>query len=142
MTPLVFVDSSALVAWVVEKDQDHKAAVACMVQLLAAHSRLLTTECVFDESVTLVRKFGGYLQAVMLGEALRDGTPVRMIEISNLCREKAWAEFRRYREPLLSFTDCTSLVTIRDCGARIVFSFDSDFQKLGIQTIPGRHEKP
>ena len=136
MTPLVFVDSSALVAWTVEKDQSHKAAVACMTELIAARARLLTTDYVFDESVTLVRKFGGYLQAVMLGEALRDGKPVRMIEIPEARREQAWAEFRRYREPRLSFTDCTSLVTMRDCGARTVFSFDSDFRKLGFQTIP------
>ncbi len=64
---MIFVDSGAFVATIIVSDRDHPAAIAWMA---ANHERLLTTDFVLDEVLTLLRARGARDQAIDMGERL------------------------------------------------------------------------
>ncbi len=62
-----------------------------------------------------------------------------MIEIAETDgerRDRAWDLFTRYDDKVLSFTDCTSFALLRERGLTEVFTFDSDFVKVGFVERP------
>ena len=55
----VMVDTSALVALYLESDARHREAARVMAELRGKKRPLFATTDVFDETVTLVRRWGG-----------------------------------------------------------------------------------
>jgi predicted nucleic acid-binding protein len=66
---LVFVDTSAWYALANEKDINHHLAQ----QFLAENIRLVTTNFIIDETITLTLIRAGYRQAFSVGEQLWNG---------------------------------------------------------------------
>jgi hypothetical protein len=132
----VLLDSSAILAWACDREERHEEAVEEYRVLDAEGRRFVITTDVFDEAVTLVVGRCGHRMAVGVGEFLRGGTPIKLIEIDPRLRDEAWRLFRRHSDHPLSFTDCTSIVTMQRLGITEVFSFDSDFDRAGLRRRP------
>lgn len=141
MARLVFVDTSAFVGYFVEKDQHHRAAVACFRELQAAGTRLLTTTDVIDETVTRTRMMAGHGPAVAVGEWLRESRVMFVEEIDSGIGVAAWQVFRKHADRELSLTDCTSISVMKMNGLTEVFTFDSDFDKVGFTRLPVQRRK-
>jgi len=77
-SPYIFVDSSAWYALVNARDKNHLAAK----RFLEAGHRLLTTNFVIDETITLVLVRKGYQAAVDLGEQLWSEEQARIVWLS------------------------------------------------------------
>lgn len=45
-------------------------------------------------------------------------------------------EFARYRDAKISYTDCSSKVLMEINGIETIFSFDRDFETMGLARIP------
>jgi len=132
----VLVDTSALVALYLDSDAWHAEAVRALAQLREQRRPLLATTDVFDETVTLVRRWGGYARAVEVGTALRESRVLTLVPVDEAAREEAWGLFKRHKNPKLSFTDCTSAAVMGRLGIESVFTFDSDFRGFGLKPIP------
>ena len=65
----LFVDTSAWLAFVNRNDRDHAAVSAALNRF---RNRLVTTNFVFDETVTLAARRLGHRVAARLGEILRE----------------------------------------------------------------------
>jgi predicted nucleic acid-binding protein len=132
----VLVDTSALVALYLEDDAEHQRAADALAGLREKKRSLLATTDVFDETVTLVRWWGGYADAIRAGESLRQSKVLELVPVSDADREAAWSLFKEYNNLELSFTDCTSAAVMSRLELGEVFTFDSDFREFGYKTIP------
>jgi predicted nucleic acid-binding protein len=123
----VFVDSSAWYALGNARDKNHLAAK----RFLDAGHRLLTTNFVIDETITLVLVRKGYQAAVDLGEQLWSEEQARIVWLSRADQRAAWQLFKRYSDKEFSFTDCTGFVLMERLGLTHAFAFDEHFDQTG-----------
>jgi len=131
---MIFVDTGAWYASLVPTDPDHAQAKSW---LAANNSRLLTTDYVIDETLTLLRTRGERKRALLLGARFfRDGlAEIHKITAADL--SLAWKTFEQFDDKGWSFTDCTSKVVMEELGIRTAFAFDHHFKQFGtIQVVP------
>jgi predicted nucleic acid-binding protein len=138
MSNLVFLDTSALVGFLLEGDEHHVRARRTLKDLLRTSCTLLTTDYIFDEVVTRVRGRADHDSAVTAGEHILSSSSIELVDVDADLRKDAWRLFRKFRDQQLSFTDCTSFAVMRKYGIREAFTFDADFEKVGFTTIPRR----
>jgi predicted nucleic acid-binding protein len=129
----VFVDTSAWYAFVDRADPSHDPVVATFK---ARRGRLVTSDYVFDEIVTLLRYRAGWAAAHRLGETLWSDRIAQLARISPGDCEAAWRLFARRDDQRLSFTDCTSVALMQRLKLTVAITLDSDFRALGLVTLP------
>lgn len=113
---MIFVDTSAWLALYDRKDQNHRTAREVAEYLRESRVPLVTTDYIFDETVTIVRRRVGHREAVAFGEALLKSSVVRLVEIDGVLRRRAWDIFVKYGDQRFSYTDCTSFVVMQHMG--------------------------
>lgn len=128
-----FVDTSAWYAYIRTDDPDHRAAATVLEQW---EGRLVTSNFVFDELVTLVRGRLGHKAALTVGEILRSSQIVELVRLSAEDEQEAWYLFSEHRDKDYSFTDCTSFVLMHRLGLAVAVTVDHHFQQAGFRTDP------
>lgn len=103
----IFADTSALYELIDENARHHRE-VADFVRENAPNIRLIITDYVFDELVTLVMTKLGKSYAVRMGERLLSSEFCSIVKVEQEDLKAAWEVFCRYRDKEWSFTDCTS----------------------------------
>ncbi len=106
----LFVDTGAWYAIVDRKDPDHNNAAA---YIKANRIPLITTNFVFDETVTLLRRRLGWGIARDFGKKLRSSGFVSLAPVNNDDEETAWDIFLKYKDKNFSYTDCTSFAFMK-----------------------------
>lgn len=132
----IFVDTSAWFALYHRRDDAHRGAVRFWGTLPQQTTRLVISDYVFDEAITLTRARAGHAAAVRLGEFLHASKVVEFAEVTAQVRAAAWELFVRHADRDFSFTDCTSFVVIRELGLADVFAFDEHFAQMGFRVWP------
>ena len=129
---MVFVDTGGWYASVVTDDPRHADVTAW---LAANPARILTTDYVIDETLTLLRARGEPTRAVLLGRRLFDlrETPIHFIDETDL--KSAWEMFRDQPSRRWSFTDCTSRAVIQRKHIKQALTFDRHFLEFGGLTV-------
>jgi len=130
----IFVDSGAWYAVADRKDPDHAGAVSF---LKSNAFPLLTTNFIFDESVTLMRSRMGWEVASDFGRKIRTGTISRVAEVRNEDEERAWEIFLKFKDQDFSYTDCTSFAVMERLKIDIAFTFDGHFETMKYHVVPG-----
>jgi uncharacterized protein len=130
----MFVDTSAWYAAYVANDPHH----AVVKNILASvSSRLITTDQILAESLTLLRARGEYARAVLLGRDLLAGGVAQIIRLTADDLEKAFVIFSTYADQAWSFVDCTSFVAMQRMNVRDALSLDGHFRQMpGIVVHP------
>ena len=129
----VFVDTSVWYALADRKDPDHAAAALCLGQW---SGRLVTSNFVMDESVTLIRYRLGLAAARTFGEALLGASAARMVWITRRDERRAWEIFSRFRDKTFSYTDCTSFAAMERLKLKVAAAIDGDFRAFGLECLP------
>lgn len=124
----LFVDTSAWAAQINRRDESH---VRVRDFLRGYKGRLVTSNFVFDETVTLCNAHMDHRAALLIGDALRDPDAVDLVRIEPKDEDAAWDLFGARADRRLSFTDCTSFVLLRRLGIADVLSLDDDFRTEG-----------
>ena len=131
----VFVDTGAWFAFINRKDPDH----AAVRRVLRQHEgRLVTSNFVFDETVTLCRYRLGHAVAAQVGTALLDTATADLLRLTADDERAAWDLFLARADKQYSFTDCTSFVLMRRLGLDTAAAVDDDFAQDGFVVLPGR----
>ena len=131
----LFVDTSAWCAVFDRRDQNHTRASAFFSALRGKPVRLITSDYIFDETVTLLRAHTGHPSAVAFGESILKGS-VAIEEIDASLRAEAWELFVKYDDLDCSFTDYTSFVLMRNLQLDHAFTFDHHFWTMGLVCHP------
>jgi predicted nucleic acid-binding protein len=129
----LFVDTSAWYSFANSKAPKHQEVVDA---LTSWDGRLVTTEYVFDELVTLIRYRVGHAQAVAVGDTLRDGKTCLLVSVEPQDFERAWEQFAGQADQRLSFTDCTSFAVMRRLKLNTAAALDEDFAVAGFTVLP------
>ena len=129
----LFVDTSAWFAFTNRADPDHKLVAAL---LNAFKGRLVTSNFVFDETVTLCLYRLGHAAAGRVGQVLRDGSQVDLVRVAPEDETSAWQLFRERRDKQYSFTDCTSFALMRRLDLKTAAALDDDFAGEGFEQLP------
>lgn len=129
----LFVDTSAWLALNDKNDQYHDEAVSKITKVRQQKIQLVTSEYIFDESVTILRYRISHRAAVAFGDALISSNVASIEDITDEERLKAWVLFKKYRDKDLSFTDCTSFALMVKLKLQKAFSFDNHFKQVGFE---------
>ena len=127
-----FVDTSAWYAFLNASDP----ACAAVREAVAAARRIVTTNYVVDETITLALMRSGHRAAVRIGEILRDPAEVETFWVDPEVEQEAWALFAARPDKVYSFTDCTSFVSMRRLGLGTALATDPDFKREGFEVVP------
>ncbi len=132
----LFVDTGALVARVLPRDQFHRASRRGWDTLENIAAPLFSSEHVLDEAATLLARQAG---GVYAAQWARDHLASHEIVWLNAGREE-WQEALRWLEKFsdqkLSVTDCLSFALMRREGVDTVFGFDRHFERAGFDLWP------
>ena len=128
-----FVDTSAWFAYANRHDPDHTRICSA---LRTFQGRLITSNFIFDETVTLCLYRLGYQVAARVGEVLLDQAVVDLVRITPEDEQRAWALWLARPDKTYSYTDCTSFVVMRRLGLQRAVAIDIDFQREGFLLLP------
>jgi predicted nucleic acid-binding protein len=145
----VFVDTGVFYAHHDVDASRHDAGVNALTTVLqsAEYGRVLTSEYVYDEAVTLThRRTGRVADAIELGHRIRGAgnypDSIDLVHSSPRLFETAIETFETYADQGLSFTDAMTVVMVEHHGVDSVLSFDDDFDgvvdRLDPATVPTR----
>ncbi len=132
----VLLDTWGFVAQGNAADANHVVAVEAQLELARAGYRFVTTEYIFDETLTTLHARAGAAVAVRFADELQariENRTLMLIEINAVHRADAMAFFRRLAPsvPRLSFTDCSSFAVMRERGIELAFTADRHFRRAG-----------
>jgi hypothetical protein len=129
----VFVDTSAWFAYVNATDPDHRRVRELLDQ---PSDQFVTSNYVFDETVTLTQARLGHHRAVTVGRTLLEPATVELLRVTPPDERTAWTLFERRRDKTYSFTDCTSFVLMRRERITQAIALDSHFAQEGFAVLP------
>lgn len=132
MIEKIFVDTSALYAFINSRDPDHHKVKAYLDHY---GSQLVTSNFIFDEIVTLVMARMGHDKAVFTGKTLMNPKVLIMMRVGVNDEMKAWDLFINRPDKTYSFTDCTSFVIMKRLGIDSSLTVDPHFRQEGFQIV-------
>jgi predicted nucleic acid-binding protein len=131
---VIFVDTSAWYAAFVPSDRNFATADSW---IRANDARLVTTDYIVDELITLMDKRGERRRGALARTVLLEQDGAELIFVSPDDFREAWELHDKYRDKDWSFTDCTSYVVMQRLGITSAFSFDVHFRQFGtVSVIP------
>ena len=117
----IFTDTSAWYAYIDKSDKNHMAAVELVKTL---KHPLITSNYIFDETLTLIKLRMGHEVAANLGQKLWNQEVTGLVRITKQDESRAWKTFIKYNDKAFSFTDCTSFVIMERLKINTAFAFD------------------
>ncbi len=131
---MIFVDTGAWVALFLEVDSQHKVALSWID---SNRERLVTSDYVTDEVVTLIKVRFRTQSAIQAGQALFGERLSTLFYQTEDDIARAWAIFRSHRDKGWSFADCTSFALMQRLRISTAFAFDQHFSQMrGIRRVP------
>jgi predicted nucleic acid-binding protein len=129
---VIFVDTSAWYASSSTRDANHQAARHF---LASVRERVVTSDYVVDETLTLFRARGENQHAITFGAEVIEGSFAEIIPIDKQDFVNAWKIFQQFHDKQWSFTDCTSRAIMERLHIPRAFAFDEHFRQFGSVTV-------
>jgi uncharacterized protein len=127
----IFIDTSGFYALLVRGDDQHDRARHAMRQAAKKKRRFLTTDYVLDEAATLLMARGGSTVIPALFESVSASKACRVVWMDVERFEKTKGVFIKNIDRIWSFTDCFSLIVMKDLQLREALSKDAHFSAAG-----------
>jgi predicted nucleic acid-binding protein len=138
----IFIDAGPFYALNTPHDQYHDQAQAVIQTISKQEFRLVTTDYVIDEALTMLitSRKAGYHFALNLLKFLsgkgKNRPAVHTEFISQDRFHQSIEVFRRYnRDKTWSFTDCTSFAVMKELKIKTAFTFDDHFDQMGFKIL-------
>ncbi|MBI5210157.1 MAG: type II toxin-antitoxin system VapC family toxin [Elusimicrobia bacterium] len=128
-----FVDTSAWYAFCRADDPDHEPVAEALERW---DGRLVTSNFVFDETVTLAAVRLGHKAACKVGEFLRDRGAVDLVRVTPEDEEEAWSLFAGRKDRGYSYTDCASFAVMKRLRLPLAIAADRHFALAGFVVEP------
>lgn len=131
----IFADTSGLHALIDKNDASHAAARGVVDKYLRSGRRLVVTDYVIDESVTLAKARGGARLAERVLDLVEQSQGIRIEWIGPERFAATRTFFRRHADHAYSFTDCSSFVVMRELGLTQALTTDRHFLEAGMEVL-------
>ena len=127
---MIFLDTSAIYAWVDKADPNHRAAVERLEALLNQEEELLTHNYILVESVALLQARLGHSTAAKFAK----DSAIFLVEwVDKDLHASAIREWERSGNRRLSLVDHISFLVMKRRDVVTAFAFDSDFKTAGFR---------
>lgn len=117
-------------------DPDHDRARMFRDGWLRSGGRLLSTDFVLDETLTLLRVRLGLDAAECWWNQIEGSSRLVWEWIDPERADKARHWFFRWRDKAFSFTDCTSFIVMKEHRLRTALTSDHHFAQAGFEVVP------
>jgi len=137
----IFLDTSLLVAYYNADDVNHIDARKLLKEIEGRKVSLLTSDFIFDETLTVLLVRAGKKKAIEVCNALLkdiEAGNITLMRVNEEVFKKATEIFTRFVDKEWSFTDCTSYILMTDAGITKGASFDEHFRQFGFEVLPAR----
>ena len=131
----VFADSSFFFALAAKRDVAHSSAVRQFGALLRKQRRIVTTDYVVDEALTLTKARTNASVAVALLDRIERSEAIEFEHINAVRFDLAKAFFRKHSDHGYSFTDCASFVVMRELEITDALTTDHHFVEAGFRSL-------
>ena len=131
----IFVDTGGWVALFGDNDGNHKSAVTVYERFKKSKAALYTSDYVIDETITLTTVRANHAQSVLAGKALLESAVVKVISVTPDYLQASWELYQKYKDKHFSFTDITTLVIAKNLNIKKLFSYDHEFEKVGMELL-------
>ena len=124
------------------KNSYHEIAKACYEKIKMLGYKLVTSDYVLDETITILFRNVAFIKALMFVDAIFSMIKMKKIRLEKVNAQRfeaAWVLRKKYQDkPDISFTDFTSFVIMQEKGIRKVFTGNSHFRalNLGFEIFP------
>jgi len=136
----LFLDSSALIARFNRRDQYHRKSLSVLEEIsreTLPYKRMFTSNYVLDEAVTYtLLRTKRHSAAIKVLEAITGSDYIKTLWVTEGIQDGAIQLFKKYSDHVISITDCTTAVLMKENGIKTIFTFDHDFRVLGFDIIP------
>jgi len=129
----LFVDTSAWFAYANRMDRGHATVRKAIADF---DGRLITSNFIFDETLSLCLYRLGHAATERVGAVLLDPDTIDLIRVTPEDEQLAWTLFRNRSDQRYSFTDCTSFALMRRLGIDTALALDEDFRAEGFRVVP------
>jgi uncharacterized protein len=131
----VFGDTSFFFALVAKRDPAHRPAVIAYEKLLRAGARVVTTDYVVDETLTLTKaRIDAPTSLSILDRMERsESVDLEMLTSERFLLSKHY--FRKHSDHGYSFTDCASFVIMDELKVRAALTTDRHFKEAGFEVL-------
>jgi predicted nucleic acid-binding protein len=133
---LIFLDTGALVARHLARDEHHDAAVRGFRLIAEQALPVATSSHVLDETFTLLGRRAGHRFAAERAREMLASRSLRVLRPAEAEEVAALAEFERFADQRVSYTDALSFVLMRRRRMHEAFSFDRHFVLAGFVLWP------
>lgn len=133
MKNTIFVDTSGWYASIVRRDQMHELA---KMFLRKNQHKLITTDYILDETVTLLQSRVGHDIAIRFIDFLTTSDQVNLVYCNEALIRQTIDFFRNRPDKNWSFTDCSSFVFMKKHEISTAFAFDNHFEQAGFRLLP------
>ena len=129
---MIFVDTSGWFAGIVSTDSDH---IAAKKWFALNRQRLVTTDYVIDETLTLFRARGEHVRAISIAQRFFEGELTEILFLTEDDIKRTLQLFISFADKDWSFTDCSSKYICEKFGITHALSFDKHFRQFGAITV-------
>lgn len=129
---VIFIDASIFCAYANKDDVHHKESLE-IVKSISGKEESITTDYIFDESVTVALRRVNKEAAISIGQIILNSETF-LVPVEKNVFDKAWEIFQKTEK--LSFTDCTNLAFMQTFGIGKIATFDKAFKEVkGIEVV-------
>jgi predicted nucleic acid-binding protein len=135
---LIFLDSSAIIAYKNADDINHKKALNIFQKLNAGEYGIgMISEFVFSEVTTVLALRKSMEAAKEVGNILLEAREIEIMKASEVF-ERSWDIFSNQENTGLSFVDASNLACMEMRKIRKIATFNKDFQRIGsVEVVKG-----
>ena len=135
----IFIDSSAWINATLIGEPHHDEAKRLLSDFVKGGLSIFTSNDVVDETVTRLLYRVSFKVAedfyTIFRQSVVRGSIVQLW-VDDQLQDEAWNLVKKFREHRLSLTDATSIALLRRFNLDAIVTFDDDFKKVGVVTIP------
>ncbi|MGH9200014.1 MAG: type II toxin-antitoxin system VapC family toxin [Vicinamibacterales bacterium] len=131
----VFIDTSGLYGLIDKRDAQHAAARSAAEAVARSGRKLIVTDYIVSETVTLAKARGSVAVALRALDLIERSVGVRVewIDVGRFEATKAF--FRKHADHTYSFADCSSFVVMRELQLRQALTTDRHFVEAGFDAL-------
>ncbi|MCZ7396741.1 MAG: PIN domain-containing protein [Candidatus Methanoperedens sp.] len=135
---MIFLDSSAIIAYKNADDVNHKKAVEIFQKLNEGKYGIgIISEFIFSEVTTVLALRKSIDAAKEVGNVLLNAKEIEIMKASDVF-ERAWEIFINQENTALSFVDASNLACMEQKRIKKIATFDKDFLKISeVEAVTG-----
>ncbi len=132
---MIFVDTGAWVARFSRRDQYHGQAAVMWAKLKVSNERIVTSDSVFVETITLLGRNVNPFAAAEAGRFLHGWDNLTTLRATRGDEVTALDLLGKFADQSIGFVDCLSFTLMRRHRIPTVFTFDRHFEFAGFALL-------